>query len=203
MNFSSAEPDGVLKALDDLLAEQEAQHARLLLHRLADWQALYEFNVRLARSAYGPESAAMGWWETERAWGDLHPEIIPATIVSRYEKPHIPHACTSPTEPCDPLLFTTRSTSAPSSNQRVGSKSPRKSAARNGRNAGVVSLLKCGVKNSHARRGYPCYTSTFGRNRVLAQPRHRCRGCGCFTRYGDGSIGGDPETWKGWEGGAG
>jgi hypothetical protein len=80
--------DWILAALDDLLAEQEALHVRLLQHRLADWQALYEGNVRLrAASDYGPQSRAMGWWETERAWNDLHREIIPPTICAGCRQP--------------------------------------------------------------------------------------------------------------------
>jgi hypothetical protein len=77
----------LVEVFDDILAEQEALHARLLLHHQADWQALYEVNVRLAERRYGSESAAMGWWETERAWGDLHPEIIPATICAGCRQP--------------------------------------------------------------------------------------------------------------------
>jgi hypothetical protein len=80
--------DPILAAFDDLLAEQEALHVRLLQHRLADWQELYEGNVRLREiSQYGPASRAMGWWETERAWNDLHPEIIPPTICAGCRQP--------------------------------------------------------------------------------------------------------------------
>ena len=82
----SAEPCDIVEVFDDGLAEQEALHARLLLHHQADWQALYEVNVRLAERRYG-SGAAMGWWETERAWGDLHPEIIPATICAGCRQP--------------------------------------------------------------------------------------------------------------------
>jgi hypothetical protein len=57
--MTEKDPNWIVAVLDDLLAKQKAQHAQLLLHRLVDWQELYEVNLRLARySGIVPTRAA-------------------------------------------------------------------------------------------------------------------------------------------------